>query len=167
MPPNTQRKPGRAQRPPAAQRVSGLESHLGYWLRFVSNHVSHSFRKKVEARGVTVSEWVVLRELYRLGRTTPGALVQEIGMTKGAISKLLDRLEGKRLIARAVLEHDRRHQEIELLPSGLALVPQLAKLADRNDEEFFGDLPREVREELIRVMQQIVRTHGLKTVPVD
>ena len=37
-------------------RVSPLESHLGYWLRVVSNHVSHGFKSKVEAHGVTVAE---------------------------------------------------------------------------------------------------------------
>lgn len=160
-------KPSQRKRSSAPPRVSALESHLGYWLRFVSNHVSHAFRRKVEACGVTVSEWVVLREIYRLGRTTPGALAQGIGMTKGAVSKLLDRLEGKRLIGRAVLEHDRRHQEIALAPSGRTLVPRLARLADENDEEFFGALPREDRAELMRMMQQLVSHHGLKTVPVD
>lgn len=29
-----------------AAAVSELEAHLGYWLRFVSTHVSHSFQKK-------------------------------------------------------------------------------------------------------------------------
>ena len=31
---------------PNSVSVSELEAHLGYWLRFVSNHVSHSFQKK-------------------------------------------------------------------------------------------------------------------------
>ncbi|MEI9903207.1 MAG: hypothetical protein WDN06_03970 [Asticcacaulis sp.] len=43
---------------------SHLEAHLGYWMRFVSNHVSQAFARKVEAHGVTVAEWVVLRELF-------------------------------------------------------------------------------------------------------
>ena len=34
--------------------ASELESHLGYWLRLVSNHVSQSFADKLGARGVTV-----------------------------------------------------------------------------------------------------------------
>ena len=44
--------------------TSDLETHLGYWLRFVSNHVSHAFSLKLQARDVTVAEWVVLRELF-------------------------------------------------------------------------------------------------------
>jgi hypothetical protein len=41
---------------------SSLESHLGYWLRYVSNHVSHAFALKLAALEVTAAEWVVLRE---------------------------------------------------------------------------------------------------------
>ena len=44
--------------------LSSLESHLGYWIRYVSNHVSHAFALKLAAVGVTVAEWVVLRDLY-------------------------------------------------------------------------------------------------------
>ena len=34
---------------------SHLTSHLGYWLRHVSNHVSQAFARKVEQQGVTVA----------------------------------------------------------------------------------------------------------------
>ena len=44
--------------------ISSLKSHLGYWIRYVSNHVSHAFSLKLAAVGVTVAEWVILRELY-------------------------------------------------------------------------------------------------------
>ena len=37
-------------------RASDLTSHLGYWLRHVSNHVSHAFARKLESRDVTVAE---------------------------------------------------------------------------------------------------------------
>ena len=47
---------------------SSLQSHVGFWLRFVSNHVSHAFKLKVETRGVTVAEWVVLRSIVRHGK---------------------------------------------------------------------------------------------------
>ena len=43
------------------ESISTLEDHAGYWLRFVSNHVSHAFMQKVEAKGVTVAEWARLR----------------------------------------------------------------------------------------------------------
>jgi DNA-binding MarR family transcriptional regulator len=147
--------------------ASDLESHLGYWLRFVSNHVSSAFRAKVEAAGVSVSEWVVLRQLYDGQRTAAVAIAGSIGMTKGAVSKVIARLEAKRLLERSVLEDDRRQQGLALTARGRALVPCLARLADENDEEFFGHLSRPVRAELLALLRELVRHHALESVPVD
>jgi DNA-binding MarR family transcriptional regulator len=157
----------RAPQAAARQAVSEIENHLGYWLRFVSNHVSQGFRKKLEAAGVTVSEWVVMREMQRLGPTSPTDLGHKIGMTKGAISKLVARLERKGLLDRAVIAADRRNHVIALTAEGRTLVPSLAELADQNDEEFFGHMPGQARDELIKAMKEIVRKHELKTVPID
>ena len=79
---------------PRRTELSSLESHLGYWIRYVSNHVSHAFALKLAAVGVTVAEWVVLRELYDF-ESAPSALADRLGMTRGAISKLADRLIDK------------------------------------------------------------------------
>lgn len=147
--------------------ASELESHLGYWLRFVSNHVSNAFRLKVQAAGVSVSEWVVLRQLYGNEHGSAGPIGESIGMTKGAISKIVARLEQKRLIERRVHEHDRRQQGLALTAKGRALVPELARLADENDAEFFGHLPPQARAQLLDLLRGLVRHHGLPSVPVD
>jgi DNA-binding MarR family transcriptional regulator len=77
--------------------MSSLDAHLGYWLRFVSNQVSHAFSLRLARRDVTVAEWVVLRELYDAIEVVPSTLAERLGMTRGAISKLADRLAGKGL----------------------------------------------------------------------
>src|SRR6185437_4551810 len=116
---------------------SGLQDHLGYWLRYVSNQVSHSFSLKLAARDVTVAEWVVLRELYDTDAMAPSALADKLGMTRGAISKLADRLLAKSLLTRGSGEKDRRFQALALSDAGRTLVPELSGLADANDAEFF------------------------------
>lgn len=146
--------------------TSGLEDHLGYWLRYVSNHVSHAFSRKVQARGVTVAEWVVLRELFAAGETAPSQIAARIGLTRGAISKLVDRLEAKALIVRLQVTDDRRFQSLALSKAGRALVPQLARLADANDAEFFGHLSASRRKALESTLREIVTRHGLKAIPV-
>lgn len=147
--------------------TSRLEDHLGYWLRYVSNHVSHAFARKVQARGVTVAEWVVLRELFEAGETAPSGLAARIGMTRGAVSKLVDRLEAKELIVRLHAADDRRFQSIALSKAGRTLVPQLAHLADVNDAEFFGHLPPSRRKALEVTLRDIVRRHALRAVPLE
>lgn len=147
--------------------VSGLQDHLGYWLRYVSNQVSHAFSLKLAAREVTVAEWVMLRELFDQETMTPSALADRLGMTRGAISKLTDRLVAKELLSRVPSEADRRYHDLVLTPAGRTLVPELAALADANDAEFFGHLSREDREAIQRLMTDIVRRLGLRTTPTD
>lgn len=147
--------------------VSGLDEHLGYWLRFVSNHVSQAFTRKLEGQGVTVAEWVLLRALFQHGGITSTALAKALGMTRGAISKLVDRLERKQLLSRADSATDRRVQHVALTTAGQRLVPKLAQLADENDREFFGHLTERQKASLARQLQSLVQRHGWKDLPVN
>jgi DNA-binding MarR family transcriptional regulator len=152
--------------PAKPKTVSALESHLGFWLRAVSNQVSNAFARKVEARGVTVAEWVVMRQLFD-AETMPSALAERLGMTRGAISKLADRLEAKTLIARTAESADRRAHWLALTARGRALVPVLAALADKNDGEFFAFLDPDRRRTIEDAMKAIVLRTGKRTIPVD
>ena len=147
---------------------SDLKKHIGFWLRFVSNHVSHAFARKLEASGVTVAEWVILREMYEArGRTSPSVVADLTGLTRGAVSKLITRLLEKSLVTRQESGADRRYQDIELTKSAVALVPKLAKLADENDREFFGVIAKSEQEALKATLQRIATLHRLTKVPID
>lgn len=149
----------------AAPIVSSLESHIGFWLRFVSNHVSHGFARKLENTGVTVAEWVILRELFDAGETAPSRLAASSGLTRGAVSKLIDRLLAKGLVSRKEAGADRRFQEVNLTAAGRAVVPRLAALADSNDEEFFSHLSTKDREMLVAILRKLVAANQLKKIP--
>lgn len=113
-----------------------LEAHLGFWLRFVSNHVSIRFQQLLEEEGVTVTEWVALRTFWSQIDTTHAELIQAPGMTKGAASKVVSRLEEK----------------------------GLAGPADANDAHFFGHLPAADRQALTQALQALVQHHQLKDI---
>jgi DNA-binding MarR family transcriptional regulator len=147
--------------------VSALETHTGFWLRFVSNHVSHAFARKLAGSGATVAEWVLLRGLFESGRTSPGRLAASSGLTRGAVSKLVDRLFYKGLVTRTEAEADRRFQDVELTAAGLALVPKLAALADRNDGEFFSALSAGERAALVATLKKLVAANRLKKLPTS
>ncbi|MCH8180348.1 MAG: winged helix-turn-helix transcriptional regulator [Proteobacteria bacterium] len=144
---------------------SPLEAHLGFWLRFISNHVSLRFQHLLEAEGVTVTEWVALRTLWSQEETTHAALIQTLGMTKGAASKVVSRLEEKGLAERQLADGSAREQSLGLTTKGKALVPLLSALADANDAHFFGHLPAAERQALMQTMQALVQHHQLKVVP--
>ena len=147
-------------------RVRPLDAHLGYWLRCVSNQVSHAFSLKLEEMGITVAEWVMLRELYD-GDRRPSALAERLGLTRGAISKLSERLVAKLMITQQASADDGRGWMLGLTDLGRAVVPTVAALAEQNEEEFFGGLDRPTREVLFSVMREILRRRGLRAEPVD
>ncbi|HEY6456782.1 MAG TPA: MarR family transcriptional regulator [Steroidobacteraceae bacterium] len=152
---------------PSTRPTSDLTAHLGYWLRYVSNHVSQAFARKVEAHGVTVAEWVLLRQLLEVEARAPSRLAASMGMTRGAVSKLADRLIAKSLMARTADPRDGRSQTLSLTRAGRSLVPKLAALADANDAEFFDHLAPKDRAALLRALRQIVEKRGLKSLPVE
>lgn len=151
---------------PPKRSTSRLEDHAGYWLRFVSNHVSQAFARRVEAEGVTVAEWVVLRGLLDADDAQPSDLAERLGMSRGAISKLVDRVCEKGLVARNRRSDDQRRQSIGLTRAGRKLTPKLARLADENDREFFGHLAAAERARLVDLLRDIVRRNQWKEQPV-
>ncbi len=150
-----------------AKPVSDLKTHIGFWMRFVSNHVSHAFARKVIECGVTVAEWVVLREMYSRDGMSPSKVAEACGMTRGAASKLIDRLVGKGLIVRKERSDDRRYQDIALSAAAVCLVPTLATLADENDREFFSSLTKAERQTLLEILKKLVQAHGLRQLPIE
>lgn len=146
---------------------STLETHLGYWLRFVSNHVSGAFRDRVEARGVTVAEWVALRSLHLLGEAPLRDLARQMGDDTGAASRLAERLVKKGFMRRAASATDRRVVNFVLTPSGKTLLARLADDADRNEARFFDALAPRDRSQLRRILMALVETNGLTAKPLE
>ena len=129
--------------------------------------LSQGFARKVETEGVTVAEWSFMRALFDQDPTPPTVLADRMGMTKGAISKLADRLLAKWLIERTESVSDKRVHSLCLTSEGKAKVPALASLADENDTEFFGVLTKEEHETLDRILRALAERRRLKTIPVD
>lgn len=151
--------------PPTAT-PSPLEAHLGFWLRLVSNHVSSRFRMLMEAQGCSVTEWVALRTLFDRPETTHAELIRALGMTKGAASKIVSRLEEKGLAKRRSAEGSNREQALSLTKKGADLVPRLAALADENDAHFFGHLDGREQKALLEAFQALVEHHHLQDPPL-
>jgi DNA-binding MarR family transcriptional regulator len=147
--------------------ASELTDHTGYWMRMVSNAVSQEFARKVSGEDVTVAEWSFMRALYDFEHTPPSVLAERMGMTKGAISKLAERLVAKGLVERAESQQDKRAHSLSLTAEGRAKIPVLASLADQNDAEFFGVLTKKEHETLDRILKVLAERRGLKATPVD
>ena len=146
---------------------AALTDHLGYLLRALSNHVSQGFAARLAAEGTTVAEWVLLRLLHDGPGLPPSHLAGQMGMTRGAITKLADRLIARGLVLRSAEDRDGRAQRLALTDAGRALVPRLATRADLNEAAAFGHLPPPERAAFEATLLGLIRHHGLKTAPTD
>ena len=136
--------------------ASGLHDHVGYWLRRLSDEVHLSFERKLAAHGVTVAQWNVLVTLFRGEGETVAEVARFIETDAAAVSRLLDRLAEKGLVARSADAASRRRVLLALTPRGAGLVPMLVELADQNEEAFFGTLPLAQRAELAGLIQRLL-----------
>lgn len=145
--------------------ASALESHLGFWLRFVSNQVSSRFEKRLAEHDITLTEWVAMRSLYGRKEASHVELITALGMTKGAASKVIAKLEAKGFAARQLSKDRLREQVLFLTDTGNDLLPELAAMADENESHFFGHLSDLQRQSLLALMKELVLHHQLKQVP--
>jgi len=98
---------------------------------------------------------------------TPGELAEASTMTRGAISKIVDKLQAKGWIKSRVNPKDSRGQILSLTPVGKRNLPELAKIADQNDEQFFACLDAGERSALRRLLSKVAEHHQIRDVPVD
>lgn len=148
-------------------KMGDIDSYLGYWLRFVSNQVTASFQQRLLEKEVTVAEWIVLRFLLSNAPCSLTKLAEEMGIDKGAVSRLTDRLEKRGLISRTVSPEDRRLFSIELTQAGFKLVPVLAKIADENDAHFFGHLRKKDVDFITDILKDVVSRYGFRGKPIN
>ncbi len=147
--------------------ASGLEQHLGYWLRRVSNEVSGEFKRALQARRTSVAEWVLLCHVEERSGITPGELAETLALTRGAVSKVIDKLEAKNWIAGSTSPEDNRVRLFSLTRSGSRVLPQLKQIADRNDQAFFGVLRNDERATLQRLLSQLIERHQIQAEPIQ
>lgn len=145
--------------------LSRVDSQVGYWLRCVAKHYSHTLGRRLERKGVTLAELMLMRELYD-GDRRPSDLAERLGLTRGAISKIVRQLADGLMITQEECTADGRGQVLSLTDNGRAVVRVFAGILDDTDEEFFGDLTPETRALILTTLREIVHRRGLRPVPM-
>ena len=147
--------------------IPQLETHLGYWLRRVSNAVSGSFSRALQEKQTSVAEWVLLRELHERGQTGPGELADSLGLTRGAVSKIADKLDAKGWIKTEAKEGDSRFRLLCLTRAGERSLPVLAEIADQNDVGYFDCLTAREKSVLRDLLIKLADHNHIHNVPTE
>lgn len=118
--------------------------------------VRRSVAAVVEARGITAQQYNVLRILRGAGeRGLPTLEIAErmIEQTPG-ITRLIDRLEAKKLVSRERCPTDRRQVFCRITKTGLALVNALDEPIRLSEEKALADLKANELKSLVNLLDR-------------
>lgn len=101
-------------------------------------------------------EFDVLATLRRVGspyELAPSALAEQTMVTTGAISKRLDRLEGRGLVRRRSSEHDGRGRLVGLTRAGVDIIDEAFAAHMENEARLLEGLDTEQRTQLASLLR--------------
>ncbi len=125
-----------------ARRSLLKELSIGVWVRILRVHtvISSIIRKKVNQKGLTLPQLYVLTTLGLQGNMLLGQLGQELLVTKGNITPIVNHLERDGFVFRDQDKKDRRKVWVRLTPKG---------------EELFGEVLSAYEEEFVPLMDYL------------
>lgn len=141
----------RSQRPDLDPSAVGTIGRLSRVSRAVTDQLVSLYRRF----GLSEGEFDVLATLRRIGAPfalSPSALQAVTMVTKGAVSKRLDTLEEKGLVARESAADDGRGRVVRLTDAGIALIDEAIGAHFENQRRILAPLSAHDRSELERIL---------------
>lgn len=116
-----------------------IEDSLGYLLRQVQQSMHRGVDARMEALDLTAMQWGPLLFIAHNKAKTAADIARCGGVDTGAVTRMLDRLEAKGLIARVRSREDKRIVYLELTEAGQEIAAKIPHvLADHLNERLRG-----------------------------
>lgn len=113
-------------------------AHVGRLLHRSESRLVVALDKELEPFGVTAAQYVILAALWYDRADTAAQLCKELSYTPGAMTRMIDRLEQKRLVCRVPHPDSRRANKLELTEPGRATFPELLAASTTVIDRYFG-----------------------------
>lgn len=98
-----------------------IQQSLGYWTSLLSRTMEAEFNHRLAPLGLTRMSCAVLAAMVFDGKTSPSGIADFMGLDRGAVTRLLDKLEAQGLITRDRGKSDRRSVSTTVTPRGEAV----------------------------------------------
>ncbi|MEX1031961.1 MAG: MarR family transcriptional regulator [Cellvibrionaceae bacterium] len=138
-----------------------IHNSYTFWISRLANLMQEEFNKRLQEEGVTWPQWMVLNVLYQALAHTPAGVADNIGVDRSAVTRLLDRLERKGLIAREHGKLDRRSVNVQLTGEGQQAIGRLNELARDHQAHFMSSLHNTEHRSLKGNLQKMLRLGGV------
>lgn len=116
-----------------------------------------------ERHSLTFPQLISLFRLYCDGRMTMSDLTMRLGVTRGALTGMVDRLEEAGLVSRQPDEQDRRVVHLALTPRGLVLMQAFSEDWHDAVEDWLAPLDEKSRASLRKSLSMLLESetsHG-------
>jgi DNA-binding MarR family transcriptional regulator len=131
-------------------------SSLGLLFRQLRDGMWAQMERELVRAGqdLTFSQFVTIKKLAG-GIASVTDLARAAELNPGAMTRLLDRLEAKGLVARVADPGDRRALHIHLTDAGVAIWREIDQCGQRVHDRAFGNMPQADRDALMRLLEQV------------
>ncbi len=109
-----------------------------------------------ESHELTYQQLVALRHLLKAGSITMSDLTDRVGVTRGAMTGLVDRLQEAGLVTRRHCETDRRVTFLDLTPRGHEVLDAVQDAWRRETKRWLAKLEPEEREGLSQALGRLL-----------
>jgi len=109
---------------------------------------------------VTTAQLVVIAYVLKRNVNAACTLCEELDYDRGAMSRMIDRLEGKGLIRRVPLAHTRRGFALEVTPAGRSAFPKMEACALRVINRMLRGVSKTQVREAEKVLRQMLANAG-------
>ncbi len=137
--------------------VDTLERSIVRSLRRIIRAVGLYSRDLLRRRNLTTPQLAALRQLAQRGAMSAGELARGVALSQATITGIVDRLELHGLVTRRRSSEDRRRVVVELTAAGREVVATSPPPLHEAFMVRLAELPQRKRQEIDRVLRQIVQ----------
>lgn len=124
-------------------------------------HISHRFAERIEPLGLIPPHAGILQLVQREPGQSQQALARRLGIPPNRLVGLLDELEGRGLLRRERVPHDRRVSALHLTPDGERIVADVRRIGAEHEAEVTAALSDSERATLAALLGRLVEQQGL------
>ena len=137
-----------------------IPEDLGGYVAGLKNAVEKGVEAQLAPFAITSQEYAILIICQAKGTTTVSELAQHIPVDAGRISRIVNNLHQRRLLARRRLKEDRRVVKLWLTEDGQRLAPELVERVMVYNEMLAEGVTREERDAFVSAYNKIMRNYA-------
>lgn len=141
------------------------EDSVGYLVAGLRTRIFKAIDIEMGKLGFTAAQWPILRLVATGATPTAADLCRQLSYDTGSMTRMLNRLERKGVIARRPDEEDRRIVRLHITPAGRKVYPKLRDVVIRVLNHLTtGFTPEEVHASsgfLLRMRENLAAAYGI------